>query len=203
MKLVKIFSLIERYMIILVFIVSIIVLFFPKTFIWLPSDLTNYLLILIICMGLTLKYSDFNFIFKYPKNLGIGFLSQFLIIPSLAFIIGSLFNLETALFAGLIVVGTCLGGTASTVITYLSKGDVALSVGMTSFNTLVAPILTPFLTFIFLKTRVNTDVFSMFLSIIEIVIIHIILGVIINYYYGDKIKSIEDYLPSISILQLY
>ncbi len=203
MKLSNTPNLIEKYMIIILIIVSLVALFLPKTFIWLPLDLITYLLIIIMfCMGLTLKSSDFDFIFKHPKDLGIGFLSQFLIMPTLAFLIGSLFNLETALFAGLIVVGTCPGGTASPVITYLSKGDLALSVGMTSLNTLLAPILTPLITFLFLKTRIQIDVFSMFLSIIEIVILPIILGLILNYFFEDKLENIKNYLPSASIIAI-
>ena len=196
-------NLVEKYMIVMLIIVSLVALFLPKTFIWLPLDLITYLLIIIMfSMGLTLKTSDFDFIIKCPKDLLIGFLSQFLIMPTLAFIIGLSFNLETALFAGLIIVGTCPGGTSSPVITYLSKGDLALSVGMTSFNTLVAPILTPLITFLFLKTRIQIDVFSMFLSIIEIVILPIILGLVLNYFFEDRLKSVKKYLPAISIIAI-
>ena len=203
MKLIKLSNLIEKYMIIMLIIITLVALFLPKTFIWLPLDLITYLLIIIMfCMGLTLKSSDFNFIFKHPKDLGIGFISQFLIMPSLAFIIGSMFNLETGLFAGLIIVGTCPGGTASPVITYLSEGDLALSVGMTSLNTLLAPILTPLITFLFLKTQIQIDVFSMFLSIIEIVILPIIIGVILNNFIGDKLENIKRYLPTVSIIAI-
>ncbi len=203
MKLSSAPNLVEKYMIVMLIIVSLVALFLPKTFIWLPLDLITYLLIIIMfSMGLTLKTSDFDFIIKRPKDLLICFLSQFLIMPTLAFIIGLSFNLETALFAGLIVVGTCPGGTSSPVITYLSKGDLALSVGMTSFNTLVAPILTPLITFLFLKARIQIDVFSMFLSIIEIVILPIILGLVINYFFEDKLKGIKNYLPTISIIAI-
>lgn len=203
MKLINIPNLIEKYMIIALIIVSIVALFIPKTFIWLSLDLISYLLIIVMfCMGLTLKSSDFSFITKHPKELGIGFLSQFLIMPSLAFLIGSMFNLELGLFAGLIVVGTCPGGTASPVITYLSKGDVALSVGMTSFNTLLAPILTPLITYLFLKTQLQIDIFSMFLSIIEIVILPIIVGLILNHFFENKLKNIKNYLPAISIIAI-
>ena len=107
-------NLVEKYMIVMLIIVSLVALFLPKTFIWLPLDLITYFLIIIMfSMGLTLKTSDFDFIIKCPKDLLIGFLSQFLIMPTLAFIIGLSFNLETALFAGLIIVGTCPGGTSS------------------------------------------------------------------------------------------
>ncbi len=203
MKLTKITDFIEKYMILIVIIVSLIGLFLPKTFVWLPLDLIKYLLMIVMfCMGLTFKTSDFNFLFKHPKDLEIGFISQFLIMPCLAFLIELLFNLETGLFVGLIVVGTCPGGTASAIITYLSEGDVALSVGMTSFNTLIAPILTPLITYLFLRTKLNVDVISMFLSIIELVLIPITLGLIINHFYEDKIINIKKYLPTTAIIAI-
>ena len=197
----KILNVFEKYMIIVLVAVCFIALFMPNTFTFLSPDLINYLLIIIMfCMGFTLKTEDFTIIVKNPKDLGVGCLSQFVIMPLLAITIGLILKLDIALLAGLVIVGTCPGGTASNVITYLSDGDVALSVGMTSLNTLLAPILTPIITYLLLRTTVNVDVFSMFLSIIEIVILPIVLGLIINYYFEDKVKGIKDFLPSISIL---
>ena len=104
--------------------------------------------------------------------------------------------------AGVILVGTCPGGTASNVMTYLSKGDVALSVGMTSVNTLLAPLLTPAITYLLLKTTVSVDVLSMFLSIIKVVIIPIALGFIINRFWGKYTEKVSDVLPLISVVAI-
>ena len=104
--------------------------------------------------------------------------------------------------AGVILVGTCPGGTSSNVITYLSKGDVALSVGMTSVNTLLAPFLTPAITYLLLRTTVSVDVLGMFLSIIKVVIIPILLGFIINKLWGKYTEKISDVLPLISVLAI-
>ena len=96
--------------------------------------------------------------------------------PLLAFGLGTLFGLDTALLAGVILVGACPGGTASNVITYLSGGDVALSVGMTSVNTVLAPVFTLAITYLFLHKSVEVDAVSMFVSIIQVVIIPVVIG---------------------------
>ena len=110
-----------------------------------------------------------------------------------------LFGLEAGLLAGVILVGTCPGGTASNVITYLSRGDVALSVGMTAVNTLLAPVLTPAITYVFLRTTVQVDVLSMFLSIVKVVIVPIVLGFVINRFAGKFTSRAADILPVVSV----
>lgn len=194
-------DILEKYMVIGLVVITLVSLFAPSIFNFLSVDLINYFLIIIMfCMGLTLTVDDFKIILKNPKDLGIGCLSQFLIMPLLAFIIGILLNLDAALFVGLVIVGTCPGGTASNVMSYLADGDVALSVGMTSLNTLIAPIITPVITYLLLRTTVNVNIISMFLSIIGIVILPIALGLIINKYFEVKVNKIKKFLPSISII---
>ena len=89
-------------------------------------------------MGLTMKAGDFAVVFTRPKDVLVGCIAQFLVMPALAFGLGRLFGVGEELMVGIILVGTCPGGTASNVITYLSGGDTALSVGMTRVNTLRA-----------------------------------------------------------------
>ena len=122
--------------------------------------------------------------------------------PLLAFALGKAFTLETGLLVGVILVGTCPGGTASNVITYLSKGDLALSVGMTSINTILAPILTPAITYLLLKESVRVDVAAMFISIALVVIVPIGLGLLINRFFGKYTERIKTLLPSISIFAI-
>lgn len=122
--------------------------------------------------------------------------------PTLAFLLGKIFDLDSALFAGVVLVGTCPGGTSSNVITYLSKGDVALSVGMTSVNTLLAPFLTPMITYLLLRTTVTVDVMSMFLSIVKVVIIPIGLGFLINKLFGRVTQRLVKVLPSVSVVAI-
>ena len=119
--------------------------------------------------------------------------------PVLAFGLGKIFGLSDELLVGVILVGTCPGGTSSNVITFLSKGDTAMSIGMTSINTLLAPILTPALTYLYLRTSVNVDVKAMFLSIIQVVLIPIGLGILINHFLGKYTEKVKDALPSVSV----
>ena len=170
-------------MAIIVLAVAALALFVPKSCLWIQTSWINYLLMIVMFgMGLTLEIKDFAIVFKRPKDIIIGCIAQFTVMPLLAFILGKIFGLEAGLLAGVILVGTCPGGTASNVMTYLSKGDVALSVGMTSVNTLLSPFLTPEITYLLLKTTVNVDIVSMFLSIIKVVIVPIALGFILGLF---------------------
>ena len=153
-------------------------------------------------MGLTLNPKDFVLVFTKPKEILFGIIGQYLIMPLIAFGLSYTFNLDAALTAGVILVGTCPGGTSSNVITYFSKGDIALSVCMTSVNTLLAPILTPLITFVLLNTTVKVDVLSMFLGIVNVILIPIILGFIINKFFSNFTKKASDILPVISVFAI-
>ena len=168
----KVSEFVGKFMAVIVLVVAVVALFIPKTCLWIETDWINYLLMVIMFgMGLTMKLSDFAVVFKKPKDVIIGCIAQFVVMPALAYLLGKIFGLSNELLVGVVLVGTCPGGTSSNVITYLSKGDTAMSVGMTSINTLLAPLLTPALTYLYLRTSVNVDVKTMFLSIIQVVII--------------------------------
>ena len=189
-----------KYMAVIILIIAALALFIPDTCLWIQTFWINYLLMAVMFgMGLTLKFDDFAVVFKRPKDIIIGCAAQFTVMPLLAFVLGKAFALDAGLMAGVILVGTCPGGTASNVMTYLSKGDVALSVGMTSINTLLAPFLTPAITYLLLRTTVTVDVMSMFLSIIRVVIVPIALGFIINRFWGRHMEKVSDVLPLISV----
>ena len=196
----KISGLIGKYMAWIVLVIAALALFLPGTWLWIQTKWINYLLMIVMFgMGLTMKLSDFAVVFKRPRDVIIGCLAQFIIMPLLAFGLGKVFGLHQELLVGVVLVGTCPGGTSSNVITYLSKGDTALSVGMTSINTLLAPFLTPLLTYLYLRTSVNVDVRSMFVSIIQVVIVPIGLGLLINKLFGNYTRRISDALPLVSV----
>ncbi len=193
-------ALIGKYMALIVLVVAALSLFVPPAALWVQTGWINPLLMIVMFgMGLTLKASDFRIVFSRPKDILIGCAAQFTVMPLLAFALGKAFALDSALLAGVILVGTCPGGTASNVITYLSGGDVALSVGMTGVNTLLAPILTPALTYLFLNTSVSVDVGSMFLSIVQVVIIPIALGLLLNHFFAGYTSSAARVLPIVSV----
>ena len=196
----KISGLIGKYMAWIVLVIAALALFLPGTCLWIQTKWINYLLMIVMFgMGLTMKLSDFAVVFKRPRDVIIGCLTEFIIMPLLAFGLGKVFGLHQELLVGVVLVGTCPGGTSSNVITYLSKGDTALSVGMTSINTLLAPFLTPLLTYLYLRTSVNVDVRSMFVSIIQVVIVPIGLGLLINKLFGNYTRRISDALPLVSV----
>lgn len=196
----KVSEAIGKYMAVIVLAVAVLALFLPQSCLWIQTSWVNYLLMIVMFgMGLTMKPSDFGVVFSRPKDMIVGCTAQFLIMPLLAFALGRLFGLSNELLVGVILVGTCPGGTSSNVITYLSKGDVALSVGMTSVNTLLAPLLTPALTYLFLRTSVDVDVKAMFISIIQVVIIPIGLGILINKLLPRFSEKAKDIMPSVSV----
>lgn len=196
----KVSEAIGKYMAVIVLAVAVLALFLPQSCLWIQTSWVNYLLMIVMFgMGLTMKPSDFGVVFSRPKDMIVGCTAQFLIMPLLAFALGRLFGLSSELLVGVILVGTCPGGTSSNVITYLSKGDVALSVGMTSVNTLLAPLLTPALTYLFLRTSVDVDVKAMFISIIRVVVIPIGLGILINKLLPRFSEKAKDIMPSVSV----
>ena len=200
MVLKSISAMIGKYMAVVVLAAAALALAVPDSCLWIQLSWINYLLMLVMFgMGLTLRWEDFLPVFKRPVDILIGCAAQFTIMPLLAYLLGKIFGLDAGMFAGLILVGTCPGGTASNVITYLSRGDVALSVGMTSVNTLLAPFLTPLITYLLLRTTVNVDVMNMFISIIKVVIVPIALGFVINRLWGKYTRKVQDCLPLISV----
>ncbi|MBO4863200.1 MAG: bile acid:sodium symporter family protein [Eubacterium sp.] len=196
----KISDFIGKYMAVIVLAVSVLALFMPVTCLWIQTGWINYLLMIVMFgMGLTMKAEDFAVVFTRPRDVIIGCMAQYLIMPALAFGLGRIFGLPEELLVGVILVGTCPGGTSSNVITYLSKGDTALSVGMTSISTLLAPILTPALTYLYLRTSVEVDIKSMFISIIQVVLVPIGLGMLANKIFAKYTTKLKDVLPVVSI----
>ena len=191
---------IGKYMAVIVLAVSVLALFQPKTCLWVQTGWVNYLLMIVMFgMGLTLKAEDFAIVFSRPGDVIIGCMAQYLIMPALAFGLGTIFGLREELLVGVVLTGTCPGGTSSNVITFLSNGDTALSVGMTSVSTLLAPLLTPFFTYLYLRTSVAVDVKAMLLSIVQVVLIPIILGMLVNRFFGRSTSRVKDVLPVVSI----
>ena len=162
---------IAQWMGLLVLVVAAVAMFVPASFIWIETKTINPMLgVIMFGMGLTLSPSDFKIVLSRPKDILVGCLAQFTIMPLLAWLLTLAFSLPKELALGVILVGCCPGGTASNVITYLAKGDLALSVGMTACSTLLAPFVTPLLVWLMAGTMVNVDTLGMLLSIVYVVI---------------------------------
>lgn len=190
---------ISKWMGVLVLIVAALSLFVPASFLWLDTWTINPMLGMIMFgMGLTLSPKDFRIVFQRPKDIIIGCLAQFIVMPSLAWLLTMALHLPQDLALGVILVGCCPGGTASNVITYLAKGDLALSVGMTATSTLLAPVMTPLLVWLLAGTMVNVDTAGMLLSIVYVIIAPIIAGLLCQRFLPKLTKNVVAYLPAFS-----
>ncbi|MDY3268106.1 MAG: bile acid:sodium symporter family protein [Phocaeicola sp.] len=202
-KIINISAWIAAHITLIVVLVTAVALFFPSSFVWMDtSSITPMLGVVMFGMGLTLSPSDFRPVLQRPKDILIGEIAQFLIMPSLAWLLCKILSLPEELSLGVILVGCCPGGTASNVICYLAKGDVALSVAMTGVSTLLAPIITPALVWLLAGESVEVDIVSMFLSIVQVVILPIVLGLAANHYFKRTTHRIIPLLPMISTLSI-
>jgi len=199
----KLCDFIARWMGLLVLLVGALSLFVPASFIWVDAWYINPMLgVIMFGMGLTLSPQDFKVVLSRPKDILIGCLAQFTVMPLLAWALTYAFSLPKELALGVILVGCCPGGTASNVITYLAKGDLALSVGMTATSTLLAPLLTPLLVWLMADTMVDVDTWGMLQSIVYVVIAPIIAGLLCQRFLPRLTKSITPYLPAFSSLAI-
>jgi BASS family bile acid:Na+ symporter len=186
-------------MALLVLAAALLALAFPDALRQVRPTAINYLLgVVMFGMGLTLNLRDFKIVFSRPKDVVIGCLAQFTVMPLLAWTLARLLQLDEALALGVVLVGCCPGGTASNVITYLARGDLALSVGMTGVSTLLAPFLTPLLTWALAGKSIHVDVASMFLSILCVVILPIVVGLLVKWLWPKFTEQATDYLPAFS-----
>jgi BASS family bile acid:Na+ symporter len=194
---------ISEYMGVLVLLSAIVALVFPEVMSRVRPTVINPLLgIIMFGMGMTLRADDFHIVFSRPKDIVIGCLAQFTVMPLLAWTLARAFALDEALTVGVVLVGCCPGGTASNVITYLAHGDLALSVGMTGVSTLLAPVLTPLLVLLLAGKTVDVDVVGMLLSILWVVILPIGAGLLVKRLWPRQTTAATAYLPALSSLAI-
>ena len=174
----------------------------PDYFTWIGGYITLLLGIVMFGMGMTLKLDDFKLILRYPKGVIIGVVSQFVVMPLIAFALAKIFNLPPEIAVGIILVGCCPGGTASNVMTLLAKGNTALSVTITSCTTLLAPIMTPALIYLLASEWLPVSFSAMFMSVIKVVLIPIILGVIVQFLFKPLVAKSIDILPTVSVVAI-
>ncbi len=199
----RICDFIARWMGVLVLVTAVVSMVWPDVLMPVSMTLINPLLgVIMFGMGLTLKPSDFRVVFQRPKDVLIGCLAQFTVMPLLAWLLTKAFALPDELALGVILVGCCPGGTASNVITYLAKGDLALSVGMTATSTVLAPLLTPALVWLMAGTFVDVDTVGMLLSILYVVIAPIVVGLAVQRFFPKFTQKAVAYLPAFSSLMI-
>ena len=195
-------SLASRYIGIIIIAFSCLAFFWRDGFSWMTNYTSVFLGVIMFGMGLTIKLDDFRAIFSRPKEVVIGAVAQYTIMPVIAWLLCKVMNLPADLALGVILVGCCPGGTASNVITYIAGGDVALSVGMTITSTLAAPIVTPLLVYVLAGAWVEVSFWAMVISVVKVVLVPVLLGILINWVWGKQIQKISEILPLISVVSI-
>lgn len=173
--------------------------FMPDQYSWLGVYIVPLLGLIMFGMGLTLSKADFAEVFRRPITVLIGVLGQFIIMPALAWVLATVLALPPEVAVGVILVGCCPGGTASNVMTFLARGDLALSVAITSVTTLLAPIVTPALIYLLASQWLEVSAAAMFWSIVQVVIIPILLGLLVQKLLGERVKAGVQVLPLVSV----
>lgn len=185
-----------------VIVFAALALWQPELFVWLKAYIPWILGIIMLGMGMTMTVDDFKGVLQSPKAVLIGVVAQFVVMPGLAFILCKLFNLPPEIAVGVILVGCCPGGTASNVITYMAKGNVALSVACTSVSTLLAPVLTPAIFYLLASQWLKIDAASMFISISQVVLLPIVIGLILRTWLKRQVESYIQVMPLVSVIAI-
>lgn len=201
-QLLRINKILTSYFAVWVIIISATAYFLPTPFLSIKPHIALLLGIIMFGMGMTLKADDFKLAFMKPVPIIIGVVLQFLVMPTLGFIIAVLLKLSPEIAAGIVLVGACPGGTASNVMVYLSRGNTALSIAMTTISTLLAPILTPYLILFYAQKWLPIDSTKLFISILQMVLFPVILGLVIKKFLPKIANKGEKWTPTISVLAI-
>lgn len=197
-----IFNILTRFFPIWIIVFVFISYTSPEPFKGLTKYVPYFLGAVMLFMGLTMKLDDFKLVLKQPKNVLSGIVLRYLIMPFVGFAVAKALGLSPALAAGLILVGCCPSGVASNVMTFLSRGDTALSITVSSFNTVLAPFITPMMFLLLAGTIVPVDAGAMLIDIAKMVLLPVGLGISINMLASQHIEKIKPYLSGLSTLML-
>jgi BASS family bile acid:Na+ symporter len=201
-KLGRINNWIAKYMTVWIIIGAIIAYNIPGPIAPLASYSNYCIMAVMLSMGLTVSLEDFRLVLTRPLDVFWGVLFRYLIMPFVAFGIVHLLSLPTPLAVGLILVGCCPSGVASNVMTYLSRGDSALSITLSTVNTLLSPLLTPLMFTFLAGSMIKVPTGSLILSITEIVIVPVIVGALLHTFLPKVVEFITPFVPLISVLAI-
>lgn len=201
-QLIRLSKFITKYVSLLVILGALLSFMNPAHLIPFGKHIPYLLGFIMLGMGLTMSAKDFKVVLSRPKDVAAGIILRYLIMPLVAWCIAKSFDLSPALAAGLILVGCCPSGTASNVMTFIAKGDTALSVSVSSLNTILAPILTPFLFLMFAGTVVPIDPMLLLLDIVKIVLLPILLGMALRMIFPKQVTAYQPIIPAFSVLAI-
>ncbi len=195
-----------RYTSLFIILVAVVSFLFPQTFAWVQQGQRASVILglIMLTMGCTLSTEDFRILLSRPIDILIGSIAQYTIMPLVAWTLARIFHLDTFMTAGIILVGCCPGGVSSNIMSFLCKGDVAYSVGMTTVSTCLSPIVTPLLVLWLAGAEIDVDAWGMFQNILLVTLLPVTLGVAFNYFLGKRedFKLIQGIMPGISVLCL-
>ncbi len=203
--LIRISKFLSTYTSTFVIAIAAVTFFLPDLFIWVRGDIQACILgIIMLSMGITLTVDDFKILVARPIDILIGAVAQYTLMPLIAFSLTRIFSLDPAIGVGLILVGCCPGGVSSNIMSFLCKGDVAFSVGMTTVTTLLSPVVTPLLVLSLAGESINVDGWGMFKSILFVTLMPVIVGFLMNYFFGKKngFENVRKVMPGISVIGL-
>ncbi|GMH14381.1 hypothetical protein Nepgr_016222 [Nepenthes gracilis] len=173
----------------------------PNAFSWVSPELTILgLTLTMLGMGMTLTFYDLRRAFSMTKELLIGFLLQYSVMPLSAYFVSRILALPSYYAAGLILVGCCPGGTASNIVTYIARGNIALSVLMTAASTLAAVVLTPFLTAKLAGQYVAVDAVRLVMSTLQVVLLPVLTGAFLKQYFQGLVRLVSPLMPPIAVV---
>ena len=175
---------------------------FPEAFVIFKGYIPYLLGLVMFGMGITLTFNDFSEVIKHPKAVIVGVVGQFVIMPTIAYALAKAFDLPADLAIGVILVGSCPGGTSSNVMTYLAKGNTALSVACTTISTLLAPLLTPVIFYVLASQWIDINASAMFISVLQMVLFPIFLGLIVRALFKKQIEQISQTMPLVSVISI-
>ena len=181
---------------------AVLAFYFPSEFKIFAPYIPYLLGLVMFGMGITLTFNDFGEVAKHPKSVFIGVVGQFVIMPSIAFVLAKIFDLPPDLAVGVILVGSCPGGTSSNVMTYLAKGNTALSVACTTISTLLSPLLTPAIFYVLASQWLDIDASAMFLSVLKMVLFPIFLGLVVRTLFKKVIEQASLTMPLVSVISI-
>lgn len=195
-----------RYTSLFIILIAVVSFLFPQTFAWVQQGQRASVILglIMLTMGCTLSAEDFRILLSRPIDILIGSIAQYTIMPLVAWTLARIFHLDTFMTAGIILVGCCPGGVSSNIMSFLCKGDVAYSVGMTTVSTCLSPIVTPLLVLWLAGAEIDVDAWGMFQNILLVTLLPVTLGVAFNYFLGKRedFKLIQGIMPGISVLCL-
>jgi BASS family bile acid:Na+ symporter len=195
-----------RYTSAFIILIAVVSFFLPETFAWVQQGQRASIILglIMLTMGCTLSTEDFRILLSRPIDILIGSIAQYTIMPLVAYTLARLFHLDSFMAAGIILVGCCPGGVSSNIMSFLCKGDVAYSVGMTTVSTVLSPFVTPLLVLWLAGAEIDVDAWGMFQNILLVTLLPVTLGVAFNYFLGKRkdFQQIQGIMPGISVLCL-